>query len=65
MSPKKKHLLIFDNHNFHVTINIVKITKRMGSDLIILPSWTFHTLQSLDVSCSKLFKTVFWAYQDV
>jgi hypothetical protein len=33
-----QHLLILDGHNLHVTIDIVHKVKRVGFDLITLPS---------------------------
>jgi hypothetical protein len=42
MSPKNKHLLILDGHNFHLMIDVVQTTRIMDLDLIILPSHTFH-----------------------
>jgi hypothetical protein len=62
MSLENKHLLIIDCHNSHAIVDNVQTTKRMGLDLIILPSHTSHTLQQLDVSCFKLFKTTLCEY---
>jgi len=44
MSPKNKHLLIIDCHNFHLMIDVVQTIRRMGMDLITLPLDTFHMI---------------------
>lgn len=59
------HLLVLDGHNSHVTIDVVHKAMGVGFDLIILPSHTSHTLQPLDVTCFKPFKTKFRAYKNV
>jgi len=62
MSLENKHLLIIDSHNSHVIIGTIKTIRKVGL------AWSLchrisHTLQSLDVSCFKPFKTTFWAYR--
>jgi hypothetical protein len=56
---KHKHSLILGGHYSHVTINFVQTTRKVGLNLIILPSHTSHTLQLLHVYSFKSFKTAF------
>ncbi len=65
LSPTNHHLLILDDHNLHVTLNVVHKTMGVGLNLITLPSHTSCALQPLDVSCFKPFKTIFKTYKDV
>jgi hypothetical protein len=60
-----QHLLVLDGHNSHVTIDVVHKAKKMGLDLITLPSHTSYALQPFNVACFKPFKTTFRAYMDV
>jgi len=65
LSPTNCHLFILDDHNSHVTLNVVHKATGVGLNLITLPSHTSCALQPLDVSCFKPFKTTFKAYKDV
>ena len=53
-----RHLLILDGHNSHVTLEVMKISMESSFDIVSLPSHTSYALQSLDIACSKPFKTV-------
>lgn len=64
VSPDRRHLLIFDGHVSHVSIDTVQEARRQGIDLITLPSHTSHAMQPLDVSLFKPFKVAFKAYRD-
>jgi hypothetical protein len=61
---ENRHLLILDGHCSHVTLNVVQEARAIGLDLLILPSYTSHALQPLDVSVFKPFKTFFKEYRD-
>jgi hypothetical protein len=59
MSLSNWHLLFIDGHGNHVTLEAIKQAKDLGLNMITLPSHTSHSLQPLDVSCFKPFKTTF------
>ncbi len=65
MSLNNRHLLILDEHDSHVTLEVIKQTKEFGLGMITLPSHTSHVLQPLDVFCFKPFKTTFRKVKDV
>ena len=44
MSSERRHLLILDGHNSHVTLEVVAQAKAAGLDLLTLPSHTSHAL---------------------
>lgn len=48
---EKPHVIIWDGHNSHETIQAIDATRAMGHHLFCLPSKTTHRLQLLDVSC--------------
>jgi hypothetical protein len=64
ISLERRHLLILDSYNSHVTLEVVMEAKRVGLDLLTLPSHTSHALQPLDVSVFKPFKQHFREYRD-
>jgi hypothetical protein len=64
ISPEKRHLLILDGHNSHVTLEVVQEAKSAGLDLLTLLSHTSHALQPLDVAIFKPFKQHFREYRD-
>jgi hypothetical protein len=64
ISPSHRHLLIMDGHISHVNVEVVKEAKRVGLDLLTLPSHTPHALQPLDVSVFKPLKQFFKQYRD-
>ena len=59
-----RHLFIVDEHNSYITINVMHKARDVGVDMLILPSYTSHALQPLDVAVFKPFKTVFQAIRD-
>jgi len=64
ISTQRRHLLVLDGHNSHVTLEVACHVKSVGLDLVTLPSHTSHALQSLDCSVFKTFKQHFKAYRD-
>jgi hypothetical protein len=62
--PEHRHLLILDGHNNHVTLEVAVKAKKVGLDLVTLPSHTSHALQPLDVAAFKPFKQRFREYRD-
>ena len=46
-------LLILDGHKNHVTLEVLLKAKTHGLDMVSLPSYTSHGLQSLDLSVSS------------
>ncbi len=60
-----RHLLILNGHNLHMIIDDVHKIRKVGLDLIILPSHTSHVLQPFNVACFKHFKIAFRAYKNV
>ena len=64
VSTDQRHLLILDGHASHITLDVVQEACQAGLDLLTLPSHTSHTMQPLDVSVFKPFKTFFKQYRD-
>lgn len=64
ISPTSRHLLILDGHKSHVSLDVIRIAKAKGLDLLTFPSHTSHAMQPLDVTCFKPFKQSFRAYRD-
>ena len=64
ISRERRHLLIVDGHNSHVTLDVVMKAMDVGLDLLTLPSHTTHRLQPLDVSIFAPFKKSFRRYRD-
>ena len=64
VSHERRHLLIVDGHNSHVTLEVVVKAMDAGLDLLTLPSHTSHRLQPLDASIFALFKKSFKRYRD-
>jgi flagellar biosynthesis GTPase FlhF len=64
ISPQNRHLLVFDGHNSHCTLEVANAAKAVGLDLITLPSHSSHVLQPLDVSVLRPFKQHFREYRD-
>jgi len=62
ISATQRHLLILDGHKSHISLDVINIAMARGLDLVTLPSYTLHELQSLDVSYFKPFKATFHAY---
>ncbi|XP_059068688.1 MFS-type transporter clz9-like [Cryptomeria japonica] len=59
VSPTKRCLLIFDDHDNHVALPTIEEARMLGIDLLTLPAHTSHKLQPLDVSVFSPFKTYF------
>ena len=64
ISQGRRHLLILDGHNSHVTLEVVHKCREVGLDLMTLPSHTSHRLQPLDVGVFAPFKQYFKRYKD-
>ena len=64
ISRERRHLLVVDGHNSHVTLDVVMKAMDVGLDLLTLPSHTTHRLQPLDVSIFAPFKKYFRCYRD-
>jgi hypothetical protein len=62
--PVNRYLLILDGHISYVSVEVVQEAKRVGLDLLTLPSHTSHTLQPLDVSIFKSFMQFSRQYRD-
>jgi hypothetical protein len=60
----RRHLLIFNGHNSHVTLEMVREAREARLDLLTLPSHTSHALQPLDATVFKPFKTHFKEYRN-
>ena len=56
ISATCRHLIILENHNSHVTLDVVRKAKEVEHDMITLPS---HTSYELDVSIFKPSKIAF------
>ena len=52
----KPHLIIWDGHDSHETMEVIDAMMEMGHHLFCLPSKTTHRLQPLDVSCSAVLQ---------
>ena len=48
-------LLIMNGHASHIIVDVVNKAKKIGFDIMTLPSHTQHALQPLNVSCFKRF----------
>jgi hypothetical protein len=59
-----KHMLIFDGHGSHITLEAIEQAQAFGLDMVTLPSHTSHALQPLDITCFKPFKTAFRKEKD-
>ena len=64
ISRERRHLLIVDGHNSHVTLDVVIKAMDVGLDLLTLPSYMTHRLHPLDVSIFAPFKKYFKRYMD-
>ena len=64
ISRERRHLLIVDGHNLHVTLDVVMKAMDVGLDLLTFPSYMTHRLQPLDVSIFAPFKKYFRRYRD-
>ena len=59
VTPDRPHILIFDNHCSHVSLDVVTLARERGLIIVTLPAHCSHKMQPLDVSCMGPFKTYF------
>lgn len=57
-------LLIFDNHESHLSLESLKLAKSHGVTILTLPPHSSHKTQPLDVGLFKPFKTFYNASMD-
>ena len=60
MSPTCQ-LLILDNHEFHLSISAISVTKENGILLLTLPPHTSHNLEPLDCTVFGPYETYYSA----
>jgi len=65
ISLTNNHFLILDEHDNHVTLEVIKQAHKFGLYMVIFPTHNPHALQPLDVFCFKTFKTIFRKEKDV
>ena len=61
----RRHLVVLDGYNSHITLNVIIKAKTHSVDLITLPSHTSHELQSLNIAYFKSLNQAFRAYKNV
>ena len=54
-------LIIFDNHESHISIDSINLAKGNGIVLLIFPPHTSHKLQPLDRTVYGPFKKYYYA----
>lgn len=59
-SLAKPHLLIYDNHESHISLNVINKAKESGLYLLTIPPHTSHKLQPLDRSVFGPFKNYYY-----
>ena len=64
VSQQNMHLLIFDGHTSHVTMEVTRTCMNNEIDIVTLPSHTSHALQPLDRTCFAPFKAAFRRIRD-
>lgn len=52
-------LLIYDNHESHMSIKVLDVAKENGVTILTLPPHTSHILQPLDKTCYASFKSAY------
>ena len=57
-------LLIYDNHESHLSINVIDLAKENGVTILTIHPHCSHKLQSLDVSVYSAFKSYYAAAMD-
>lgn len=57
-------LLIFDNHESHLSLEVLNLAKKNGVTILTLPPHTTHKTQPLDVGVMKPFKDYYNAAMD-
>lgn len=63
-SPESPVLLLLDNHESHISLNVVNYAKTNNVVLLTFPPHTSHRLQPLDVALYGPFKTYFKSAQN-
>ena len=58
-SIDKKILVILDNHESHISLDVIDKSKEKGVILLTIPPHTSHKLQPLDRTCYKSFKQAY------
>ena len=62
--PKHKILLILDNHESHISLDVIDKAKSAGIVMLTIPPHTSHQLQSLDKSVFGPFKASYCRTMD-
>lgn len=63
-TEERKVLLLMDNHETHVSLNIINFARENGVVILTFPPHCSHRLQPLDVSLYGPFKTYFRSAQN-
>ena len=58
-SIEKKHIIIFDGHHSHNTLEAIEFSRSNGIEMITLPPKCTHKLQPLDVAFFKSLKAAY------
>ena len=58
-SKEQPHMLIFDNHASHMTLDVVIKARERGVVIVTLPAHCSHRLQPMDISVLGPWKTYF------
>lgn len=59
VSLQNPGLLIMDDHDSHVTLNVIDLARRSGLIILTFPPHCSHRMQPLDVSIFGPFKTYY------
>ncbi|GFO31392.1 tigger transposable element-derived protein [Plakobranchus ocellatus] len=59
VSLQNPRLLIMDNHDSHVTFNVIDLARQSGLTILTFPPHYSHRMQPLDVSVFGPFKTYY------
>ncbi|GFO27443.1 tigger transposable element-derived protein 6 [Plakobranchus ocellatus] len=59
VSLQNPGLLIMDNHDSHVTLNVIDLARQSGLTILTFPPHCSHRMQPLDVSVFGPFKTYY------
>lgn len=63
-SLENPSLLIFDNHESHMTIDVIDTAREAGVTLLTLPPHSSNRMQPLDITCYQPFKAPYNAACD-
>jgi hypothetical protein len=64
ISLSNQHVLVLDGHILHVSLLVVTKARKVGLDIVSLPSHTSHHLQPLNVAVFRPFKCAFQSLHD-